>query len=44
MERLERPDLVIDREQEFRNLYVDSLGKVDEFAHMDEKISGFRYS
>ena len=44
LERLERPDLVIDREQEFRNLYVDSLLKVDEFAHMDEKISGYRYS
>eukprot|EP00091_Calanus_sinicus_P001702 TRINITY_DN11720_c0_g1_i2.p1 TRINITY_DN11720_c0_g1~~TRINITY_DN11720_c0_g1_i2.p1 ORF type:complete len:161 (-),score=64.36 TRINITY_DN11720_c0_g1_i2:73-555(-) len=44
LERQDRPDLVIDREQEFRNLYVDSLARVDEYAHMDEKISGYRCS
>ena len=42
LERQERPDLVIDRMEEFRNLYVDSLAKVDEFKHMDEKISAYR--
>eukprot|EP00092_Neocalanus_flemingeri_P021265 GFUD01023044.1.p1 GENE.GFUD01023044.1~~GFUD01023044.1.p1 ORF type:complete len:160 (+),score=47.34 GFUD01023044.1:122-601(+) len=44
LERQERPDLVIDRTGEFRNLYVDSLAKVDEFKHVDEKISGYRCS
>ena len=40
--RGDNPDLVIDREKEFRNLYVDSLSKVDEFKHLDEKISAYR--
>merc|ERR1719308_114546 len=44
LERGERADLVLDRQQEFRNLMVDNLAKVDEYKHMDEKISGYRCS
>merc|ERR1712058_47252 len=44
LERGEQADLVLDRQQEFRNLFVDSLAKVDEYKHMDEKISGYRCS
>ena len=44
LERGEQPDLVLDRQQEFRNLMVDNLAKVDEYKHMDEKISGYRYT
>merc|ERR1711936_369066 len=44
LERGDRPDLVLDRTTEFRNLYIDSLAKVDEYEHMDEKISSYRCS
>jgi len=44
LEKKEKPDLVIDRTKEFRNLFVDSLANVDEFKHMDEKISGYKCS
>ena len=44
LERGEQADLVLDRQQEFRNLLVDNLAKVDEYKHMDEKISGYRFT
>ena len=40
------PDLVIDRSSRTnlgRNKYVDSLADEDEYRHMDEKISAYRY-
>ena len=41
-----QPDLVIDRTSRTnlgRNKYVDSLADEDEYEHMNEKISAYRY-
>ena len=45
-ENPDRPDLVIDQTSRLnlgRNKYVDSLADEDEYRHMDEKISAYRY-
>ena len=37
------PDLVIDRTKNAQNKYVDSLALDDDYKHMDEKISSYRW-
>ena len=37
------PDLVIDRTKHAQNKYVDSLALDDDYKHMDEKISSYRW-
>ena len=46
LENGSQPDLVIDRTSRTnlgRNKYVDSLADEDEYEHMNEKISAYRY-
>ena len=46
LEKGAKPDLVIDRSSRTnlgRNKYVDSLADEDEYKHLDEKISSYRW-